>query len=76
MSAGRDHAGVAVVGDLVGTQHVLALPDLDMTFGDHQCVLTVVLGGVGGRTPAGLRDPFACEAPPDDLAKLGVSGDG
>ena len=42
IALGRGHAGVAVESDLVGTQHRIVLPRLDMAVGDHQRILSIV----------------------------------
>ena len=45
---GGGHTGIAVKCDVVGAQHVIVLPGLDMALGDHQRILPVVLHLIGG----------------------------
>ena len=48
ISLRRGDPGVAVEGDPVGAKHLVVLPGLDVTLGDHQCVLPVVFHRIGG----------------------------
>ena len=47
MARGGDGIGALIVGDGVGEQHLVVLGDLDMTFGDDEAELVVVLHLVG-----------------------------
>ena len=71
---GRGNAGIAVERDAVGPQHVLVLPGLDMTLGDHQRVLAVILHGIGGEGDRRIAVALRLRRGIDERAQLRPRG--